>query len=103
MESQRKRKPAPSMAKRLLTKWRPHSQIQVSGPVDDAVADGAKRYSSNPRAFLNDFNAAKRNRRIQLGEVFDLVIRLPHMPKSSNAQVVEVPYILIAMEEIGDG
>lgn len=87
LESQPARKPASSIVKRLLNRSKPPSQLQLPGPVIDAITEGAQRYSDYPRTFLDDFNATKRDRKVRLGEVFDLVIRLPHTDKASNASL----------------
>lgn len=55
--------------------------------MNDAVTEGAKRYSDDPRAFLDEFNATKRDSRVRLGEGLNLVIRLPHTARLLNAPI----------------
>lgn len=76
LESQRERQPLPNTLKRLLGKL--SANTQLSGPVDDAIEAGVRRYSRNPQRFLNDFGHMSRRPKARLHEVFDIFVRLPH-------------------------
>ena len=76
LESQHERRPLPSTLKRLLGKL--FADPQPSGPVDDAIQAGVRRYSRNPQRFLYDFGHMSRRPKARLHKIFDIFIRMPH-------------------------
>lgn len=88
LESQRERHPLPSILKRLLETIRANSQ--PSGPVDDAIEAGARRYSRSgrdARRFLYDFGHMSRRPKARLHEIFDVFIRLPRTTAGSEETI----------------
>ena len=82
LESQSQRPPLRSTLKWLKGKYGANSRL--SGPVDNAMEAGARRYSRDPQRFLNDFGHMSRRPEARLHEIFDIFIRLPHTALGAN-------------------
>ena len=87
IESQRQRQPLPSTWRRFLEKFGASSQ--PSGPVDDAIEAGARRYSRNAQSFLNDFGHMSRRPKARLHEIFQFFLQLPYTTAESNDAAAE--------------
>lgn len=85
LESQSQRPPLRNTLKRLVEKYGASSQL--SGPVDNAMEAGARRYTRDPQRFLSDFGHMSRRPEARLHEIFDIFIRLPHAALGANEEI----------------
>lgn len=71
------RKTWPNMASRLVAKLRGNAQMQIRGPMDEAVGMGARLYSIDSATFLAIFSATKSELMVCPDKAFEIIVRSP--------------------------